>query len=94
MPGDLFAVGRSLYVCTPMGFCPPITHTHEPKILEVALERKEPVVLITLDNGETRELFRSDPRLVSFKAEDLVGLTERDAYHLGQGKEMAWDRGA
>ncbi|MGH8532420.1 MAG: hypothetical protein ACREV1_06720 [Gammaproteobacteria bacterium] len=84
VPGDLFAVGRSLYVCAPMGFCP-ITHTHEPKILEVALERKDPaVVLITLDNGETRELFRSDPRLVSFKAEDLVGLTERDACHLSQ----------
>ncbi len=93
VPGDLFAVGRSLYACTPMGFCP-ITHTHEPKILEVALERKEPVVLITLDNGETRELFRSD--LVSVTAEDLVALTERDACHLGQGKEMAcwWDRGA
>ncbi len=81
VPGDLFAVGRSLYVCAPMGFCP-ITHTHEPKILEVVLDgHKEPaVVLITLDNGETRELFSG---LVSVKAEDLLGLTERDACHPG-----------
>ncbi|MGH8644350.1 MAG: hypothetical protein ACREX4_07795 [Gammaproteobacteria bacterium] len=86
VPGD---VGRSLYVCAPMGFCP-ITHIHEPKILEVA--HKEPhVVLITLDNGEIRELSRSD--LVSVKAEDLVGRTEREGCHLCQGKELARWRG-
>ncbi|MCI0407111.1 MAG: hypothetical protein L0191_00890, partial [Acidobacteria bacterium] len=79
VPGDLFAVGHSLYVCAPMGFCP-ITHTHEPKVLEVAHEDQH-VVLITLDNGETRELSRSD--LVSVKAEDLVGRTERAACHMG-----------
>jgi len=80
VPGDLFAVGRSLYVCAPRGFYP-ITHTHEPKILEVA-HKGSPMVLITLDNGEMRELSRSD--LVSVKAEDLVGRTERAACHLGQ----------
>jgi len=79
VPGDLFAVGRSLYVCAPRGFYP-ITHTHEPKILEVA-HKGSHLVLITLDNGETRELSRSD--LVSVKAEELVGRTERTACHLG-----------
>ncbi|MGH8613226.1 MAG: hypothetical protein ACREYF_14710 [Gammaproteobacteria bacterium] len=86
VPGDLFAVGRSLYLCAPMGFCP-ITHTHKPKILEVA-HKGSHMVLITLDNGETRELSRSD--LVSVKAEDLVGRTERAACHLG--RELACGR--
>jgi len=89
VPGDLFSVGRSLYVCAPRGFYP-ITHTHEPKILEAVLDGpKDPaVVTLTLDNGETRELFRSD--LVSVTAEDLVGLTERSACHLGHQELACW----
>jgi len=85
-PGDLFVVGRSLYVCAPRGFYP-ITHTHEPKILVVA-HKGSHLVLITLDNGETRELSRSD--LVSLKAKDLVGQTERAACH--PGPELALGR--
>jgi hypothetical protein len=49
-----------------------------------------PKVIITLEDGTTKELFEYYPDEISFTAEEFIGLTEDEARHLKFKKDKAY----
>lgn len=47
-----------------------------------------PKVIVTFENGETKELFEFYPDEINFSEDEFVGLTERDARKLKYKKDV------
>lgn len=79
MPGDVFAIGKSLYRVTRTGFTV-LVHRREPRIVQ-AQRVNNSCARVTFDNGEMAKLFPfCDEGYLS--ADELLGLTTREVRRL------------
>lgn len=76
---------------------------NEPRIVQVEIgpmpRRKPagfadpmPIVVVTFDDGQRRELFAYYPDEISFGEGELIGLTEQEARALRHAKDLAYLR--
>ncbi len=72
-----------------------LSKEQEPRIELASIEHRKwakSKIIVTLDDGTTKELFSYYPDEISFSASELVGMSERDAHALFHKRDVEYLR--